>query len=223
MKEVTNSTRDVPVNNQRTTMVSLCKEFHQLGWMTGTGGAISMRQGEDILITPSGVLKEKVKEDDIFKVNTDGDILKHPDNSSLKYSSCFPNFQHIYSLRPNTTAIYHTHSPMAVLASLTVTGSKLDIKHLHMVKGMRGHGWEDTLSIPIIENKATEDAIADVIEHAVRDNPQVDAVLIRRHGLYVWGETWEMAKVHAESLDWLFKVCIEMKKMGLSLTEQSNQ
>ena len=88
-----------------------------------------------------------------------------------------------------------------------------------MVKGMRGHGWEDTLKIPIIENKATEDAIADVIEEAVKDNPGVDAVLIRRHGLYVWGESWEMAKVQAESLDWLFKVCIEMKKMGLNMTD----
>ena len=53
---------------------------------------------------------------------------------------------------------------------------------------MRGHLWEDTLNIPIIENKATEDDIADVIEQAVRDNLRVDAVLIRRHGLYVWGD-----------------------------------
>ena len=125
--------------------------------------------------------------------------------------------------RPSTTAIYHTHSTSAVLASLLVTGNHLQMKHLQMVKGMRGHGWEDTLTIPIIENKATEDAIADVIEQAVTDNPGVDAVLIRRHGLYVWGDTWEMAKVQVESLEWLFKVCIEMKNMGLSLTEQTSQ
>jgi hypothetical protein len=29
---------------------------------------------------------------------------------------------------------------------------------------MRGHGWEDTLEVPIIENKATEEAIAEGIE-----------------------------------------------------------
>ncbi len=29
---------------------------------------------------------------------------------------------------------------------------------------MRGHGWEDTLEVPIIENKATEEAIAEVLE-----------------------------------------------------------
>ena len=29
---------------------------------------------------------------------------------------------------------------------------------------MRGHGWEDTLEVPIIENNATEEAIAECIE-----------------------------------------------------------
>jgi len=200
-------------------MVSLSKEFHQYGWMTGTGGAISMRHGESIFITPSGVLKENVKEDDIFQVTLDGEIIKNPDDSTLKFSSCLPNFKHIYTLRPSTTAIYHTHSPLAVLASLLVSGNHLSIRHLQMVKGMRGHGWDDTLTIPIIENKATEASIADGIEKAVKDNPGVDAVLIRRHGLYVWGTSWEMAKVQVESLEWLFMVCIEMKKMGFSLDD----
>ena len=99
MKEIGSSTKDGRTTSPRNTMVSLCKEFHQLGWMTGTGGAISMRDGEDIFITPSGVLKENVKEDDIFKVGEDGQIIKHPDNTNLKYSSCFPNFHHIYKLR----------------------------------------------------------------------------------------------------------------------------
>ena len=98
MKEVS-FTKDVSTATPRNIMVSLCKEFHQLGWMTGTGGAISMRRGEDIFITPSGVLKENVKEDDIFQVSADGQVTKHPDNINLKYSSCFPNFHHIYKLR----------------------------------------------------------------------------------------------------------------------------
>ena len=99
-------------------------------------------------------------------------------------------FHHVFTLtysRPSTTAIFHTHSTMALLASLLVSDNQLHIKHLQMVKGMRGHGWDDTLTIPIIENKATEAAIADGIEKAVRDNPGVDAVLIRRQGFYVWG------------------------------------
>ena len=60
---------------------------------------------------------------------------------------------------------------------------------------MRGHGWNDLLTIPIIENRATEDGIAELLATAVAANPGVDAVIIRRHGLYVWGTTWQQAKV----------------------------
>ena len=66
---------------------------------------------------------------------------------------------------------------------------------LQMVKAMRGHKWSDTLELPIIGNRDTEDAIAGDLELAVRDNPGVDAVLIRGHGLYVWGPSWQAAKV----------------------------
>ena len=67
---------------------------------SGTGGAIAMRTGDSgILVTPSGVLKESVREEDIFTLDDAGQVLEIPDNSQLKFSSCFPNFQHIYRLR----------------------------------------------------------------------------------------------------------------------------
>ena len=55
--------------------------------------------GSGILITPSGVLKESVKEEDLFTLDDAGQVLVGPENSQLKFSSCFPNFQHIYRLR----------------------------------------------------------------------------------------------------------------------------
>ena len=68
--------------------------------LLGTGGAIAMRTGDSgILVTPSGVLKESVKEEDIFTLDDAGQIIERPENSQLKFSSCFPNFQHIYRLR----------------------------------------------------------------------------------------------------------------------------
>ena len=102
-------------------MSELCQEFYRLGWMTGqsiptdncsmcsmltifyipylgTGGAISIKTEEGVLITPSGVLKESVTPEDIFTLDDDGEIIKSPIRG-LKYSSCFPNFRHIYNLR----------------------------------------------------------------------------------------------------------------------------
>ena len=67
--------------------------------------------------------------------------------------------------------------------------------HLQMVKAMPGHKWSDTLRLPVINNQDTEDGIAVELEAAVRDNPGVDALLIRGHGLYVWASSWRAAKV----------------------------
>ena len=59
-----------------------------------------MRTGDSgILVTPSGVLKESVKEEDIFTLDDAGQVLERPDSPQLKFSSCLPNFQHIYRLR----------------------------------------------------------------------------------------------------------------------------
>ena len=66
--------------------------------MTGTGGALSLKTDAGILVTPSGILKESVVKDDIFTLDIDGAILGRPSSTTLKYSSCFPNFQHIYKV-----------------------------------------------------------------------------------------------------------------------------
>ena len=126
---------------------------------------------------------------------------------------------------------------LAVLASLLEadTVGEFSASHLQMVKAMPGHKWSDTLRLPIIKNQDTEDGIAVELEVAVRDNPGVDALLIRGHGLYVWASSWRAAKVFSEpsflgrfysrefiflevrveALEWIFQVCVEMKKMGL--------
>ena len=61
-----------------------------------------MKADEGIFITPSGVLKESVRESDLFVLDEKGEILKNPDSKNgkvLKYSSCFPNFINIYKHR----------------------------------------------------------------------------------------------------------------------------
>lgn len=50
---------------------------------------------------------------------------------------------------------------------------------------------------------------------AVNDYPGTTAVLVRRHGFYVWGETWQKAKTMCECYDYLFSIAVEMKKFGL--------
>ena len=99
--------------------------------------------------------------------------------------------------RPTTHTILHTHSVLAVLASL-LDPTQFSASNLQMVKAMPGHKWSDQLRLPIINNQDSEAAIAVELETAVRNNPGVDAVLIRGHGLYVWASSWQAAKVSSE-------------------------
>lgn len=39
----------------------LCSQFYTLGWVTGTGGGITIRTTDRIYIAPSGVQKERMK------------------------------------------------------------------------------------------------------------------------------------------------------------------
>lgn len=76
-------------------------------------------------------------------------------------------------------------------------------------------GYFDTMKIPIIENTAHEEDLKDTLEKAIEEWPETCAVLVRRHGLYVWGKDVAQAKTQCESLDYLFQLAVEMHKIGL--------
>lgn len=62
-----------------------------------------------------------------------------------------------------------------------------------MIKGVRVGGtgqalsYLDTLVIPIIENTPNEEDLKDSMAEAMIKYPDAAGVLVRRHGVYVWG------------------------------------
>jgi methylthioribulose-1-phosphate dehydratase len=63
-----------------------------------------------------------------------------------------------------------------------------------MIKGVRVGGTKaalsylDTLEVPIIENTPNEEDLKDSMADAMLRHPDAAAVLVRRHGIYVWGK-----------------------------------
>lgn len=70
---------------------TLCRNFYNLGWVTGTGGGTSIRKGPHIFIAPSGVQKELMQPENIFVLDyaTRSYLRKPP---VLKPSACTPLF-----------------------------------------------------------------------------------------------------------------------------------
>lgn len=58
---------------------------------------------------------------------------------------------------------------------------------------------------------------------AIRDYPESNAVIVRRHGIYVWGATWQQAKSQAECIDYLCETAVEMKKLGVPISGGSTE
>ncbi|KAJ1341221.1 hypothetical protein BSLG_004156 [Batrachochytrium salamandrivorans] len=140
----------------------LCRLFYTLGWVTGTGGGITIKK-------------------------------------ECMYPHAFAN---------------------AVLATLLYE-KEFVITHQEMIKGIRkgntpkNYKYYDRLVVPIIENTAEEADLKDRMAEAMRAYPESNAVLVRRHGVYVWGQTWQKAKSMTECYDYLFEIAVKMKSHGI--------
>ncbi|XP_028299107.1 methylthioribulose-1-phosphate dehydratase [Gouania willdenowi] len=199
----------------------LCRLFYQLGWVTGTGGGVSLRRGNHIYIAPSGVQKERIQPEDLFVCDMDQrDISVPPAWKRLKKSQCTPLFMNAYTMR-GAQAVIHTHSKAAVMVTLLFKGKEFRISHQEMIKGIRrgssasNYRYDDTLVVPIVENTPEEQDLKERMVLAMEEHPDSCAVLVRRHGVYVWGESWEKAKTMCECYDYLFDVAVQMKALGL--------
>ncbi|KAJ3360635.1 hypothetical protein GGF32_008251 [Allomyces javanicus] len=222
------TTTDDDAESARQLIPALCKQFYHLGWVTGTGGGISIREGDNVYIAPSGVQKERMRPDDMFVLDrTSKQVVVAPSGArgcALKQSQCTPLFFTAYDLR-DAAACIHTHSQNAVMATLLYPGKEFVITHMEMIKGIRVGATKENLKyysrlvLPIIENTPEEEDLQERMEQALLEYPDANAVLVRRHGVYVWGETWEKAKTMTECYDYLFEMAVKMKLAGLDPTK----
>lgn len=198
----------------RELICELGRRFYALGWVSGTGGGISLRLDDRVFMAPSGVQKEALTVDSIFELDRAGSVVDGPAaERGLKVSECCPLFLHAMNRR-DAGAVIHSHSQAAVLATL-VFGDVFAVTHLEMIKGIAGHRYDGLCRVPIIENTPHERDLADSLAEAMDRFPDSHAVLVRRHGVYVWGRDWREAKRHAECYDYLFGAAVEMKRLGL--------
>ncbi|KAM0935895.1 putative 2-hydroxy-3-keto-5-methylthiopentenyl-1-phosphate phosphatase [Dioscorea sansibarensis] len=223
------------VSETRSLVAELCRQFYTLGWVSGTGGSITIKVHDDsvprphqiIVMSPSGVQKERMAPEDMYVMSGDGTVLSAPSpkpypNKAPKCSDCGPLFLKAYEMR-NAGAVIHSHGMESCLVTMLHPISKeFRITHMEMIKGIQGHGYYDELVVPIIENTAHERELTDSLSAAIAAYPKSTAVLVRNHGIYVWGDSWISAKTQAECYHYLFDAAIKLYQLGIDWTSPSH-
>jgi methylthioribulose-1-phosphate dehydratase len=152
---------------------------------------------------------------DIYVLDLEGAVVRAGENPyrDLRLSQCHPLFMACYKLR-DCGAVVHTHSIHAVMVTL-LWEHEFKCTHLEMIKGIEGYGYRDMLVVPIIENTPHERDLEKSLAEAIVKYPNATAVLVRRHGMYVWGKDWISAKTQAECYDYLFQCAVQMRQLNL--------
>jgi methylthioribulose-1-phosphate dehydratase len=200
-------------------IVELCRQFYDMGWVTGTGGGISIRDRGRIYMAPSGVQKERIAEEDIYVMDERGEVLEGPTRPGVSPSECSPLFFNAFRLR-DAGAVIHSHGVYALLATL-ISDRVFECTEIEMMKGIEGLGYFDRLTVPIIENTARERELTERMAAAMTSHPRTSAVLVRRHGVYVWGRDWVQAKTQAECYHYLFEAAVRMAQLGVNAASGS--
>ncbi|XP_052136566.1 probable bifunctional methylthioribulose-1-phosphate dehydratase/enolase-phosphatase E1 [Oryza glaberrima] len=219
------------VREARELVAELCRHFYGQGWVTGTGGSITVKANDPalpladqlIVMSPSGVQKERMVAEDMYVLSADGKVLSSPvskpwPNKPPKCTDCAPLFMKAYLMR-GAGAVIHSHGMETCIATMLDPGAKeFRMTHMEMIKGIKGHGYRDELVVPIIENTPYEYELTDSLAEAIAAYPKATAVLVRNHGIYVWGDSWINAKTQAECYHYLFDAAIKLYQLGIDWT-----
>lgn len=184
-------------------LIDTARRFHANGWMLGTSGNLSIATGPtSFVITASGNHKGSLGPGDFVDIDIESgrpiaDDAPKPSAETAIHSELYR--------RTGAGAVYHVHQvAAAVCSTLDESHGEVRIERVEMLKGI-GLRSTDTAAIPIVENDVDIPYLARTIGELVADGLDAPGVLIKRHGIYTWGQTADDALRHIEIFDYLFE------------------
>lgn len=195
------------METQRQALVDASRRLHDLGLVTGTSGNLSVRIGDRVLVTPSGVSYRTLEPTGIAVVTLDGDVL---DAGASAPSSETPLHLGIYRTT-SAQAIVHTHAPWAT--ALGLVRDELPSVHYAIL----------ALGGPVrVAPYATfgSQELADNVREAMTDRK---AALMGNHGAVTSGGDLAEAVRNAETIEWLSRLYMQAAQLGEPVTLTTGQ
>jgi methylthioribulose-1-phosphate dehydratase len=187
-------------------LASIAKSFHGRGWLLGTSGnlsAVVQREPLRLAMSPSGVDKGELTPDRMLMIDENAQPLS-PQSGKPSDESLL----HIRIVKERGAgAVLHTHSVWNnILSDLYASEGGVTIAGYEMLKGLQGvRSHEHSEWLPIIDNSQNMPELAEAIAQTLSEHQSAHGFLLRRHGLYSWGETLAQAKRHIEILEFLLE------------------
>ncbi|MDM5297663.1 methylthioribulose 1-phosphate dehydratase [Bacillus pumilus] len=194
------------------------RELAQRDWFYGTSGNLSIKVSDDPItfwVTASGLDKRKESAEDFVLVDAAGEPSEP--NQSLKPSAETLLHTYVYQ-QTKAGCCLHVHTiDNNVISELYGDEGEIRLKGNEIIKAL-GYWEEDAeVTIPIIENPAHIPHLAEQFRVHVTDGADSGAVLIRNHGITVWGKTALEAKRVLEAYEFLFSYHLKLTLYKMQL------
>jgi methylthioribulose-1-phosphate dehydratase len=196
-------------------LAEIGRRFDARGWVLGTSGNFSVvvsREPLRLAITSSGISKGELSADDIVEIDQAGQLTSPGDGRPSAEARLHIE---IVQLR-GAGAVLHTHSMWSTLLSdRHIAGRGLAVEGYEMLKGLQGVATHEHREwIPILENDQDMERLGGRVRAALAEYPASHAFLLRRHGMYTWGETLSHAVRHVEIVEFLLEAVARGERGG---------
>lgn len=156
-----------------------------------------------LAITPTGLDKGALVAEQFLEIDDAACVVRGDGRPSAETGL------HLAIVRARgVRAVLHTHSLWSTLLSEAFSADgAVALEGFEMLKGLRDiHTHEHREIIPILENCQDIPQLAEKVQALLKRDPAVHAFLLRRHGLYTWGQDLAEAKRHVEILEFLLEI-----------------
>lgn len=187
-------------------LAAVARGFYARGWLLGTSGnlsAVVQREPLRIAMSASGVDKGELRAEQVLSIDENARVVGQaggkPSDESLL---------HIRIVKERGAgAVLHTHSVWnTILSDVYAADGGIKIEGYEMLKGLQGvRTHEHAEWLPIVENAQDMIALADTIGETLNKHKDAHGFLLRRHGLYSWGDNLAEAKRHIEIIEFLLE------------------
>lgn len=185
------------LQRERERLVEFSQRLAPDGLTVGTSGNLSVRSGDLIAVTPSGVDYADLQPELICVIEPDGGQV----DGELEPTSEVPMHTSVYA-RTDARAVVHTHPPYATTLSVLLD----ELPPVHYMIALLG----GPVRVAPYATYGTRE-LAGHMDRALRGRT---AVLLANHGASTTGESIERAYARSLYLEWICRVYCQARALG---------